>query len=248
MDGAGFVQPHVVQLQRVGKVDLHLAVEGMALGDHQHQPVAAVGQGLQVLGAHQAGDDADVGLPLGHGAHDVVRQALAQVDVHVGVAAQEVPQHRRQEFAQRGGVGEHAHMALDAAHVFLHVAAQVFDLPEHHARVGHEGLARRCERHALAGAVQQLGADAFFQVLDARAGRRQGDEGEFRAARHAVGVGDVHHQAQIHKIEMHGHGRHCRKRLIPWRPCVNASFHKCKAAAPGRAVPCAFRSATTACP
>jgi len=96
-------------------------------------------------------------------------------------------------------------MALDAAHVLLHVAAQMLDLAQHHARMGDEGLARRRQRHALAGAVQQLGADALFQVLDARAGRREGNEGKFRATRHAVGVGDVHHEAQIHKIEMHGH-------------------------------------------
>src|SRR5260370_983480 len=34
--------------------------------------------------------------------HDIVRQALAQVDVHVGIAAQVVAQHGRQELAQRG--------------------------------------------------------------------------------------------------------------------------------------------------
>jgi len=154
-----------------------------------------------------------------------------------GLLAQEVAQHRRQKLARRGGVGKHAHMALDAAHIFLHVAAQVLDLREHHARVRHEGLARWRQRHALAGAVEQLGANALLQVLDARAGRGQGDEGQLGATRHAVGVGDMHHQAQVHKVEMHGHGGHCRKRG-EGGGYANPRFHKSEAGVVRLALPC----------
>ena len=108
-------------------------------------------------------------------------------------------------------------MALDTTHVLLHVAAQVLNLAQHHARMRDESLTRRGQRHALAGAVQQLGANALFEVLDARARGRQGNEGQFRSARHAVCLSNAHHQTQIHKIKMHGHARIVGK-LAPFLP------------------------------
>ena len=71
----------------------------------------------------------------------------------------------------------------------------------------HKGLARRRERDALAVAVEQLGADAFFEVLDARAGRRQRDVRGLGPFGEAVGLGHPHHQAQVNQIKVHGHGQ-----------------------------------------
>ncbi|MNV96728.1 hypothetical protein D3C71_1917670 [compost metagenome] len=102
--------------------------------------VSAIGHRDQAFGAHLTGHDADVGLAFANGTDDVVGQAFAQVDIHIRVLAQVGAQHGWQKLAQRRGVGKHTHMALDAAGVFLHVAAQVLDLAEHGAGMLHKGL------------------------------------------------------------------------------------------------------------
>lgn len=236
VNGAGLLQAHIVKVERVHKVNRRRTGQGVTPGQHQHQAVAAVGNGLQALGAHQAGHDADVGLALRDRADDVVRKAFAQVDIDIGVAQQVAAQDRWQVLPQGRRVGKHPQVSLDAPGVLLQIAPQVLDLAQHRAGMVHKGLARRRERDALAGAVEQLGADAFLQIFDARACRRQGDVRGLGAFGQAVGFGNTHHQAQVNEIKVHGHGG-----IIP-----PAQAHKKAASLPralvtARAVPAAPR-------
>ena len=95
MQRTRLVQADVVELERVGERHRRQRRERVPLRHHHDQPVAPVRNHLEILGARRAGDDADVGLPVEDGAHDVVAEALAQVDVDVGV--------RRQELRSTGG-------------------------------------------------------------------------------------------------------------------------------------------------
>ena len=171
VDGAGFVQADVLVVERVDERHRPSVGQRVSRRHRQHHVVAAVRDDFEVLGAHRAGDDADVGRAVGDRTHDVVAHALAQVDVDVRVGRQVTAQHRRQEFGDRRGAGGDAQVALEAARVLLQVAAHALELVQHDARVMQQRLAGRGQGHALGRAVQQLGADRRFEVLDARAGR-----------------------------------------------------------------------------
>ena len=67
---------------------------------------------------------------------------------------------------------------------------------------GHFGFHDAYPKH-----VMQLGADAFFEVLDARAGRRQRDVRGLGPFGKTVGFCHPHHQAQVNQIKVHGHGQ-----------------------------------------
>ena len=137
----------------------------------QHQSVVVEGKRLQAGGAHVAGDDADIGLAFVHRLDDLAAGKLAQVDVHRRVLGQELAQRLRQEFGHGGGVGEDAHMALDAFRELLQLGPEMLDLRQDQPGVLQQGVARRRQRNAALGSVKQLRAERSFQVLDAGAVR-----------------------------------------------------------------------------
>ncbi len=100
----------------------------MIQGHDQHQRVIAKRQGLQTVGVHRVGDDPEVGRALAQGLGDAQAGQFLQVDIEVGVFAQEVREQFRQVFAEGGGVAQQAHLAFDAVGVFGQVLLQVFGL------------------------------------------------------------------------------------------------------------------------
>ncbi|WP_146039724.1 MULTISPECIES: hypothetical protein [unclassified Variovorax] len=62
-------------------------------------------------------------------------------------------------------------MALRAGRELRDLGSQVVDLHQHPPRVMQHGLDGGIELHALGLAVQELGADAFFELIDPKAGR-----------------------------------------------------------------------------
>ncbi|MCY1365337.1 hypothetical protein D9M69_521770 [compost metagenome] len=154
---------------------------------------------------HIAREDADVGLAVGHRAHDFFAQVFAQIDLHGRVLREKAREFLRQVLGDRGGVGEHAHMALDAFAEVLHVAAQVLHLLHHALGVVQHGLPRGREAHALRTAVQQLAAHRLFHLLDARGRGGQRDAGLLGAAREAARVRHVDEQFQVEQVEVQVH-------------------------------------------
>ena len=102
--------------------------------------------------------------------------------------------------------------SLEAQQVSPHTLAayrrDVRKLLQHQPRMVHEGLARRRERHPLTGAIQQLDAQALFQILDTYRCCRQRHVRALRAPREAVGFGDIDEELDVGKIEMRSHDVH----------------------------------------
>jgi len=121
--------------------------------------VAPVGQHLQVFGAHQPGHDADIGLSLGHGTHDVVAQPFLQVHIHIRVRQQVAP-------PSTGGRNSPSAVVLantrtvpfDATRVLPQVGAQMLQLAQHQPGMVHKGLPGRGSASRPARAVKQLDA------------------------------------------------------------------------------------------
>ncbi|MNI73297.1 hypothetical protein D3C73_1292950 [compost metagenome] len=89
------------------------------VGRHdQHQRIIAKRQSVQAMGVDRVRDDAQVRGTLAQGMDDAQAGHFLQVDVEVGVVAEEVGQYFRQVFGDRRGVAQQAHLAFDALGVF----------------------------------------------------------------------------------------------------------------------------------
>ena len=179
----------------------------VAFPDGQREPVRAIRQILHARAAAAAlGRDADIGRPVDDRLDHLMAEPLAQFDVDVGMGHQIPAQHVRDELVHGGRIGIQPDAPLDAPGVFLDLAAQVIQLPQHGARMLHEHLARRGQRHPLAAAIQQVGTQGFLEALDPVAGGGHGQEGAFGAFGQAHGAGHVHHQLHIDQVKASRHG------------------------------------------
>ena len=173
VDGAAFMHAHMVFVERVGKGDAPALGEAVLFGRHEHQSVGAEMDELQAFGFDIAGHDADVGAAVAHRAHDLGIGAFLQIHIHVGVLGQKAREHFGHEVGHGGGVGKHAHMAAQAAAVFVEVALQALGLLQHDACMVQKRFAGRGEAHAARFAVKQLQLGLVFERFDARARGRE---------------------------------------------------------------------------
>ena len=122
-----------------------------------------------------AGDDADVGAAVDHAARDQSVRFFLKVDVDLRMGCQEARQDLGQEIADRGGVGEHAQVAAQAAAVFAQFAAHLLGLGKHQARVVQHRFARRQQAHAARFSRQQrhlgIASSALTRALAAASDR-----------------------------------------------------------------------------
>ena len=120
------------------------------------------------------------------------------------MGGEERAQRLGQEFGQRIGVGQHAHLSGHAAGIGAEVFAQPLGLFEDDAGVLQQGPAGLGRRDALPAAHQQRRAERLLHVADAGAGGRQRQIGALRAVGDAAGIDDVAKQAQISEVKSHG--------------------------------------------
>ena len=80
------------------------------------------------MGVDRIGDNPEVRRALAQGVGDARAGQLLQVDVEIGMTAQEVREHFRQVFGDRRGVAQQAHLAFDALGVFGQILLHAFGL------------------------------------------------------------------------------------------------------------------------
>ena len=132
-------------------------------------------------------------------------QPFAKLDVHVWMPGEKVTQVVWKEFSRSGSVRKDPHMALDAARVLLHVAAQLLKLRQNKPGVVKERLTRWREGNPLAGPLQQFGSHAFFQIFDPGACCGYRHMKPLGATRQAIRLSNTCDETKINQIEMHGH-------------------------------------------
>ena len=162
-----------------------------------------------------AGDDAEVGDPFGDQAHDLVAEALLQVDADIGMGGEERAQRLRQELGQRIGIGEHPDLAGEPAGIGPEVLAQPLGLAQHRARVLEQRAAGLRRRHAMAPSHEQCRPQRLLHVANARGGCGQSEMRPLGAAGDAAGFDGVAKQAEIGQVETHG--------LNPWLAALGPS-------------------------
>ncbi|MNI76835.1 hypothetical protein D3C73_1330880 [compost metagenome] len=125
----------------------------------QHQRIVAKGQGFERVGVYRVGDDAQVGRTLAQGVGDARAGQFLQVDVEVGVLAQEIGEQFRQVFGDRRGVAQQAHLAFDALGIVSQVLLHAFGLLQQDPGVLGEGFAGRRRGYATTAALQELSTE-----------------------------------------------------------------------------------------
>ncbi|MNP27489.1 hypothetical protein D3C76_1204020 [compost metagenome] len=111
------------------------------------------------MGVHRVGDDAKVGGTLAQRVGDARAGQFLQVDVEVGMLAQEVGEQLRQVFGDRRGVAQQPHLAFDAFGIFGQVLLHAFGLLQQDPGVLRESLAGRRRGNAATAALQELSAE-----------------------------------------------------------------------------------------
>jgi hypothetical protein len=114
----------------------------MVARHHQHEAVAAVWKRLEPARIDRASHDADIGNALGDQPDDLVGEPLFEVDADVRMRGEERAQCLGQEFGQRIGVRQHAHLPGEPARVRAEILAQPLGLRQHGARVLQQRAAR----------------------------------------------------------------------------------------------------------
>ncbi|MNV16816.1 hypothetical protein D3C71_1075850 [compost metagenome] len=110
----------------------------------QHQRIVAKGQGVEAVGVHRIRDDTEVRCTLAQGVSDASAGQFLQVDVEVGVFAQEVGEQFGQVLGNRRGVAQQPNLAFDAIGVFGQILLHAFGVLQQCAGVLCEGFAGRC--------------------------------------------------------------------------------------------------------
>lgn len=134
---------------------------------------------------------------------DIGAFALLDIDVDVGMFAQECRQRLRQMLRQARGVGEQMDAGLGAAGEGCEIAAHRIDLVHDDSRMIEQAFARRGQLDAAATALEQGHTEGCFEALDPRAGGGQRQMGAERALRDAARVGHRDKQLEVDQIETH---------------------------------------------
>ena len=108
-------QPDEVAVRHLLKIDLAAAGELAAPRRHQHQPVLAEQESLEIVRQRMLGGKAEIGRAAGDRRDDIGAFAFLDIEADVGMFAQERGERLRQMLRQPGGVGEQMHAGPDAA-------------------------------------------------------------------------------------------------------------------------------------
>ena len=134
---------------------------------------------------------------------DIGAFAFLDIDIDVGIFAQERGQCLRQMLRQDRGIGQHMHAGLGAGGIGTEIAAHRIDLMHDDAGMIEQAFARRGQFDAAPAALEQCHAERLFQSLDARAGGRQRQMDLQRAAGDTARIGHRDEQLQVNQVEPH---------------------------------------------
>ncbi len=188
-------------VQRVGQAQLLAAREAVRSRRQQHQRVAEEGREGQARRRHRQVNHAEIGTPLDQRQRDLGAAALLDVDADQRVAGEEALQPLRQHLQQSGGVGQHAHLALQALAVALQVLGQAVGVGQQRAAALHQHLAGRRELHAARGALEDAETQCVFQRGDTRTGRGHRQVQAFAGGADGAQVGGGDHHAQRAEVD-----------------------------------------------
>ncbi len=104
---------------------------------------------------------------------DIGAFAFLDIDIDVGMFAQEGRQRLRQMLRQARGIGEQMDAGPGAAGEGGEIAAHRLDIVHDDPGMIEQAFAGRGQLDAAAAALQQRDAERCFQALDPRAGRGQ---------------------------------------------------------------------------
>lgn len=211
---AAFHQADEFLVRHVGQQRGLAPRQRMVRRHHQRQRIMAKTPHVQAMQVGRIGQHADVAGAGAQGIGDFVAETFFEVDRHARVILEEVAQHRRQVFAQRGGVAQHAHVAPEPLAVMIQFAAHAVHLRQDQARVMRQRAARRRGQHAAVFAQQQRHAQRFLHAADALAGRRQRHVRTPRAGGDGAGLLHIEEKPQIGQVEAHD-----EKRSMPASGC-----------------------------
>ena len=144
----------------------------------------------------RAGHDTDVGNALGDQPDDLVGEPLFEIDADVRMRGKERAQRLGQEFGQRIGVREHAHLTGEPARVGAEILAQPLGLRQNGARVLQQRAPGLRRRHALPPARQKRRAERLLHVADSRTRCGEREMRALRAMRDAARLHDMAKQAR----------------------------------------------------
>jgi hypothetical protein len=172
--------------------------------DRAQQPVFAEQKPFDMFRQRVLGGKADIG-GAGHDRRSNIGAfALLDIDVDIGMFAQESRQRLRQMLRQARGVGEQMDTGLGAAGEGGEIAAHRIDMVHDNAGVIEQAFACRGQLDAAAAALEQGHAERCFEALDPRAGGGQRQMGAERALRDAARVGYRDKELEVDQIEAHG--------------------------------------------
>jgi hypothetical protein len=188
-----------------GEVDLAAAGKDATPRRHQRQPVLAEQKPLEMVRQGMLGGKAEVGGAGCDRRGDIGAFALLDVDIDIGIFAQECRERLRQMLRQTRSIGEQMHAGPGAAGKRSEIAAQGIDIVHDDPGVIEQALAGRGEFDAAAAALEQGNGERRFQALDPFAGGRECQIHAARTPSDAASLGDGDKELQIDQIETHNH-------------------------------------------
>jgi len=85
-------------IEQIGERYVAPARQCVTARHHGHQPIRAKGVSLQSVGARQVGQQANIGVGLGHGRRDLVTESLLQSDIDSGIGRKPACKYIRKVF------------------------------------------------------------------------------------------------------------------------------------------------------
>ena len=146
------------------------------------EPVFAEGEALDIVRQRMLGGKTEIGRAVRYGGRDIRALTLLDIDVDIGMLAQERSQRARQMLRQPRGVGKQKHAGAHAGRIAREIAAHGFHVVDDEPGVIEQGFAGRGQLDAAAAALEQRHAKGLLEPLDprARGGERQMSRGRLR--------------------------------------------------------------------
>ena len=151
----GLRQADEIMAGHLLEIDLPAGRERAAPRRHQHQPVLAEHEALDIVGQRVLGGKTEFGGAGRNRRGNVDAFAFLDVDIDVGILAQERGERLRQMLGKADGVGEQMDAGAHAACEPREVAAHRLHIVDHEPRVIEQAFAGRREFDAAAAALQK---------------------------------------------------------------------------------------------
>mmetsp|Transcript_59250 Transcript_59250/g.139728 ORF Transcript_59250/g.139728 Transcript_59250/m.139728 type:complete len:204 (-) Transcript_59250:924-1535(-) len=189
--------------QQVVERDLLAGAERMLDRHQRRQPAMRENPGLQPVVQQRRRENAYVGPPLGHRGLGLGAGQVFQADADLAVRLGKTHQVRRQRLGDRAAVGRDAQMPLDAARELHDLGFEGVERGMQRADMPHQRTAGLGRLDAPRPPLEQLHAEAAFEVGQALARRRQRQMLLGGAARDRAGLLDRQHEVEGGEVVAH---------------------------------------------